>query len=190
MARELFTNRLFLSLLMVMGFGVLTVSAHEGCAEESATDRNERIAIATLLLRHHGVKTLDFHVSGVSDQATARQNLQQAAAGKHVKRSGYGNAPGGDTQLDLRMLRALLVLVYEGYEIRLTELAGGSHSCNSRHYVGVGFDVDFLDGKKIKYGHPTYRRFLRRCRELGATEVLGPGDRGHSTHLHVAWPRK
>jgi len=87
------------------------------------------------------------------------------------------------------MLRALYVLVQGGYSFRITEFAGGSHSSRSRHYAGIAFDIDTLNGRPVSAGHPDYRRFMRRCRELGATEVLGPGSRGHSTHLHVAWPR-
>lgn len=187
---ELFTRRMLLPLLagLVLLPGLSGASGTAGRHQPEVS--GERMALAQLLLQHEGVSLLDFHVSGVKDAATAKKNLTQAAEGRRAKRSYYGNAPGGEVQLDLRMLRTLLILAYEGYTFRITELAGGSHSCNSRHYVGVSFDVDYLDGVKIRRGHPTYRRFLNRCRELGATEVFGPGDRGHSTHLHVAWPRK
>lgn len=162
------------------------VGAARGNGEDSSF---ERARLANELLAHHRVDYLDFHVSGNRDQATAQDNLQQTASGRMARRSSYGNGPGGWTMLDLRMLRALVALANEGYSFRLTELAGGSHCRTSRHYVGVAFDIDMLNGKKIRPGHPTYRRFMRRCKELGATEVLGPGTRGHSSHVHVAWPR-
>jgi hypothetical protein len=54
----------------------------------------------------------------------------------------------------------------------------------------LAFDIDRLDGREISIAHPACRAFMKRCRELGATEVLGPGSRGHSTHIHVAWPRE
>lgn len=146
--------------------------------------------LARTLLSHPGIKLLDYHVSGRRDEASAEHNLRQAAAGKPAKRSYYGNAPGGSTELDVRMLRAILILLDEGYTFRVTEFAGGSHSSSSRHYVGVAFDIDTLEGQRISYGHPSYRKFLKRCRRLGATEVIGPGTRGHSRHLHVAWPRE
>jgi hypothetical protein len=142
------------------------------------------------MLQQPGLSLLDFHVSGRRDEATAKHNLLQTAAGKSAKRSYYSNAPGGKTQLDPQMLRAMLILLNEGYTFRVTEFAGGSHSSNSRHYAGLAFDIDTLNGRRISYGHPNYRAFLKRCRQLGATEVLGPGTRGHSRHLHVAWPRK
>jgi len=93
-------------------------------------------------------------------------------------------------RLDPLMLRAIKILAKEGYRFRVTVLAGASHSSKSRHYAGLAFDVDHLNGFKISDSHPYWRRFLQRCRELGATETLGPGDAGHSRHVHAAWPRR
>ena len=190
MRSHLFTTRFLLTILigLTMSPGILV--ADGGTTHPRRHPAAERMALAQLLLRHHGVRLLDYHVSGVRDDASAKRNLTQSAEGRPAKLSYYGNAPGGAVKLDLRMLRALLILAYEGYEFRITELAGGSHSSTSRHYAGVAFDVDHLDGVKIRRGHPTYRDFLNRCRELGATELFGPGHRGHASHLHVAWPRK
>ena len=147
----------------------------------------ERVNLAQRLLRHSRVSVLDYHVSGVRDSASARQNLLQTAQGMPAKRSYYGRAPGGQTWLDIRMLRALHILASEGYSFRLTELAGGSHSSKSRHYSGVAFDIDTLNGRRIDRYHPLHRRFMHRCRQLGATEVFGPGNPGHNSHLHIAW---
>lgn len=158
--------------------------------DDGGDDPRERRALAQSLLRQPGLKLLDFHVSGMRDEATAKHNLVQTAAGKPAKRSYYRNGPGGTTELDVRMLRAMRILLDEGYTFRVTEFAGGSHSRTSRHYAGVAFDIDTLNGQRISYGHPGYRKFLKRCRQLGATEILGPGTRGHSRHLHVAWPRE
>ncbi|NNC87070.1 MAG: hypothetical protein HKN82_01275 [Akkermansiaceae bacterium] len=149
----------------------------------------ERRALARSILSSPQISLLEYHVSGNRDQATALHNIEQTANGKPAKCSYYGNAPGGSTKLSITMLRAINQLVREGYSFRITEVAGGSHSSRSRHYAGVAFDIDFLNGRKVKWGHPTYRRFMQRCRELGATETLGPGSSGHSTHVHIAWPR-
>lgn len=150
---------------------------------------SERQYLAKALLADSRFKLANFHVSGKIDSATALQNLQQTAAGSSAARSAYGKAPGGRTMLDPRMLRAMRTLMNSGYTVRVTELAGGSHSSNSRHYLGVAIDIDYVNGVKVGSSNPHYRSFLQRCREMGATEVLGPGDRGHSTHIHVAWPR-
>lgn len=126
--------------------------------------------------------------SGVVDGADARSNILDTSAGKAARRSSYGNAPGGSVPLSITMLEGMLDLASR-YSFRITTIAGGSHSRRSRHYLGVGFDIDTLDGRRLDRNHPTYRAFMREARRLGATEVLGPGDRGHNTHIHVAWPR-
>jgi len=106
-----------------------------------------------------------------------------------VKRSSYGTAPGGYVRLDPRMLRAMQTLAKEGYTFRVTSMAGASHSRTSRHYAGLAFDIDLINGCKVGSSSPHWRTVLKRCREMGATETLGPGDKGHSTHIHAAWPR-
>ena len=181
-------RRVFLTLALFVA-AALTGLAAPVIKGYSSTSGSERRSLARALLTESGIDVLNYHVSGMRDRATALHNLQQTAEGRPARRSYYGNAPGGTTVLDLRMLRALLTLVAEGHRFRITELAGGSHSSRSRHYAGVAFDIDFLDGRKIRPGHPTYRRFMQRCRELGATEVIGPGSRGHNSHVHIAWPR-
>lgn len=153
-------------------------------------DSGRRQSLAQDILDHDRISLANFHVSGRRDRATALDNIRQAARGGSARRSYYGNAPGGYTKLDARMLAGLKRLADEGYRLRLTEVAGGSHSRKSRHYTGLAFDVDYINGVKVGYGNPYYRKFMKRCRRLGATEVLGPGDRGHSTHVHVAWPRQ
>lgn len=168
---------------------LLSILLMGASSAQQAGSSHERARLAAELLSHHRVSCLDYHVSGNRDAATAQDNLEQTVNGGAARRSSYGRGPGGWTMLDIRMLRALVQLANEGYSFRITELAGGSHSSRSRHYVGVAFDIDKLNGKKVRYGHPSYRRFLKRCRQLGATEVFGPGTRGHSSHLHVAWPR-
>ena len=135
------------------------------------------------------VTWLPRQVSGRVDGATALDNIQQAAAGHAAKMSSYGTAPGGYVRLDPRMLRAMMTLVEEGYRFRVTSIAGASHSRNSLHYQGLAFDVDQINGVKVEYGSPYYHKFMARCRELGATETFGPGSRGHSGHVHAAWPR-
>ena len=135
------------------------------------------------------ISWLPRQVSGRYDGASAFDNINQAAAGYAAKRSSYGTAPGGYVWLDWRMLRGLRDLAERGYTFRVTALAGASHNSNSHHYAGLAFDIDKINGQKVGYGNPYWRNFLKRCRDLGATETLGPGDPGHSTHIHVAWPR-
>ncbi len=128
-------------------------------------------------------------VSGRNDGADARSNIADTAMGRQAKLSSYENAPGGRVSLSFPLLEGLTELSND-HTFRITSLAGGSHSTRSRHYLGVGFDIDMLDGQPINANHPGFRDFMAKAREMGATEVLGPGARGHDTHIHVSWPRE
>ena len=134
------------------------------------------------------IDLLPVQVSGRNDGADARSNIADTAIGRQAKRSSYGNAPGGRVSLSFPLLEGLTELSND-HSFRLTALVGGSHSERSRHYLGVGFDIDMLDGQPISADHPGFRDFMAKAREMGATEVLGPGAQGHDGHIHVSWPR-
>jgi hypothetical protein len=134
------------------------------------------------------IDLLPVQVSGRNDGADARSNIADTALGRAAKRSSYGNAPGGRVSLTLSLLEGLESLS-DDFNFRVTALVGGSHSSRSRHYLGVGLDVDTIDGQRVNKDHPRFQEFMAKARALGATEVLGPGSRGHDTHLHIAWPR-
>lgn len=133
-------------------------------------------------------KLANYHISGVKDSATALRNMRDTAAGRSARRSRYGKAPGGSCSLKNNMLRGMIALSKE-YRVSISEIAGGSHSRKSRHYQGVSYDVTHINGRKVSWNNPYYRAYMRKARKLGATEVLGPGNKGHSGHLHIAWPR-
>lgn len=143
---------------------------------------------AAELLRFRTVSYASVHASGRQDQATAWHNIQSAAAGYPANRSSYEGAPGGSVYLSGRMLRPLVQLARDGWRWRVSEFAGGSHSSGSRHYRGTAVDIDIIGDQGVSSSHFSYRRFMNACRAYGAIEVLGPGDAGHSTHVHAAWP--
>ncbi len=149
---------------------------------------SEIATLAQRILANAKIALATAHASGVDDQATVRQNIVDTAAGGRARRSSYGTAPGGTVALDPRLLRSLLTLADE-YSFSISELVGGSHNANSRHYVGVAADISVINGRHVGASNPDFKTFMRRCRDLGATEVLGPGDPGHGTHVHAAWPR-
>lgn len=148
------------------------------------------VQLAQEVLNHPGISLWRYSpiASGASDGADALSNIRDAANSRLARRSNYGNARGGSVALNTRMLQGLLQLA-NTYDIRVTSIAGGSHSPTSRHYAGVAFDVDKINGTQVNSSNPYYQAFMQRSRELGATEVLGPGDSGHTTHVHCAWPR-
>jgi hypothetical protein len=165
-----------------------------GDANAAFTAWSEAVAhagqVQTGILMNPDITLATTHVSGVRDGANAKATVEDAARGNPSERSDYGNAPGGEVGLDPRMTEAMEDLAARGYKFRVSEITGGSHGKGSRHYAGIAFDVDQINGQRVGSRHPDVRGFMAACRELGATEVLGPGDDGHDTHIHAAWPRE
>lgn len=164
-------------------------------AAKVLTDRTVRLlaekirkVMAGGILNNPNITLATDHVSGNVDNANARQNIEDTAKGVDVTRSSYGSAPGGTVKLDIQLLAGILKLA-ETYKFSISELAGGEHAKGSRHYDGVTVDVNMINGKRVGATHPDVRNFMQQCRDLGATEVLGPGNPGHDTHIHCAWPR-
>ena len=181
------------SLIVPLALSVL-IAVILGCANATREDgarvfKGSRERLAKALLSHPNIEFANYHVSGRRDNATALDNIRQTSQGLAAARSSYGRAPGGYTYLDPKMLKALKVMADEGYRFHITSIAGSSHSSRSRHYLGVAFDINKINGVRVGYGKPYWKEFIRRCEAMGATETLGPGDPAHSTHIHVAWPR-
>ena len=164
---------------------IATVEESSAMVQAAAPDA---ASLAREVLANPGITPASIHTSGVVDNANARQNLQDTEKGLQAARSSYGGAPGGVTPLDTRMLTGLRELG-RTYTFSISELAGGAHSRNSRHYVGLAADVNIVNGKPVRASHLDVPSFKDACRSLGATEILGPGNPGHDTHIHCAWPR-
>jgi chitosanase len=145
-------------------------------------------SLAQQILTNARISLATVHASGIPDQANARQNIVDTAAGRPAHRSSYQNAPGGTVSLDVRMLGGVVTLGRE-FTLSISEFCGGSHSSTSRHYAGVTADFNIINGQHVRPGHPDVPTLMARCRALGATEVLGPGFPGHDNHVHAAWPR-
>jgi len=127
-------------------------------------------------------------VSGVKDTASAYDSIAQVAAGKNADTSKYGHAKGKQVELSPKMLEGMKALA-EKYQFNVSSIAGGKHGKNSRHYAGSAFDVNSINGQKVDKNHPDLKAFMRDAKKLGATEVIGPGSKGHSGHVHVGFPR-
>ena len=167
------------------GAGLDTWAALVGGGSGSGGSRAQ---IAQNLINSGRVDFWQRHDSGVSDNATAYAEIHQTAQSLQATRSSYGTAPGGSVYLSVDMLSGLQT-VSKTYTLSISELAGGSHSNGSRHYDGIAFDVASINGVGVTASNPNFRNLMQMCRNLGATEVLGPGDANHDTHIHCAWPR-
>ena len=71
----------------------------------------------------------------------------------------------------------------------------GRHAENSYHYHDEAIDVrdrradeaPEYEGGPVLHWKERTRRLMERARQLGGfDEVLGPGDKGHDTHVHLA----
>ncbi len=151
-----------------------------------AVDARDRQNLAIQIRDNSRITLNTSHPSGVQDAAYARLNIIDTANGGQAMRSNYGTAPGGSTWLDPRLLDCMVQLAVT-YTYGVTEIAGADHSVGSRHYSGLAFDVYGINGIGVSSSNPHWQEFLQRCRDMGATETLGPGDSGHDTHVHIAW---
>lgn len=165
---------------------VTDVDVSEALMQYETTLR--RSLLAYNIQTNPNIKLASVHSSSNRDNANASDNIQQVIEGEAVQRSDYLLAPGGTTQLSETVLTALNTLGAE-FKFSISELAGASHSNKSRHYEGVAIDVNVINGQRVSSTNRSVKPFMDRCRALGATEMLGPGSIGHSTHVHAGWPR-
>ncbi|MFD6531944.1 peptidoglycan-binding protein [Streptomyces sp. NPDC060184] len=148
-----------------------------------------RAALARQILDTRGITLATVHPGGTHAGSTAKQNIVDTANGKNALTSPWGDTPGRRVPLDTRMLNGLLKLSTQyAFRISVSEIVGGDHSGNSRHYAGLSVDISHIDGRHVGDRAP-HKNLMAACRKLGATEVLGPGDAGHARHVHCAWPR-
>lgn len=155
---------------------------------DDITSRTKRSALAIQILVHPNITLGDAHLSGVKDAATARDNAFSSVFLMQAQRSCYENAPCGDTGISAALMESMLELA-RTYRFHVVEIAGGSHSKGSRHYAGVAMDVTTINGEAVSAKNKFVIGFMMKCKALGATEVLGPGNPKHDGHVHAAWPR-
>ena len=144
--------------------------------------------LASRILDTAAITLATVHASGKLDDATARQNIIDMAQGRPAHRSSYNTAPGGTVFLSAALLQGMVELA-KTFRFNVSEFCGGEHSAHSLHYAGVAGDVNQIDGVQVSASHPRQIEFRQRCAALGATEIKGPGDANHNTHVHAAWPR-
>jgi zinc D-Ala-D-Ala carboxypeptidase len=128
------------------------------------------------------------HVTGHLHYAsTAKQEIADTAAQRMAMRSPWSDVGATPVWLHPATLDAMVRLHTQyGFSYSVTEIAGGDHSRNSWHYRGRAIDVGIVNGVGVSRAHYP-ASFMQACRDLGATEVLGPGYPGHDLHVHCAW---
>ncbi len=146
-------------------------------------------ATRILLAHDRGTIVLWDQTFGRSDGADPLANVRAAAAGRAAKTSCYGTAPCSSARLSPSLLSGMATLHEKyGYRYFVTAITGASHSAGSHHYEGRAVDIGVVNGVTIAGDSATARSFMRACRELGASLVLGPSnDSGHQDHIHCEW---
>ena len=137
------------------------------------------------------------HASGIADNANARQNIVDTANGSAAARSNYDadgagglpTAPGGVVALRPSMLQGLLTIA-QSTTVRVSEVSGGQHHANSKHYAGAAFDIDLINGKTPNLttgSNANATPLLNSCRSSGASLVQVENLGQPGTHVHCEW---
>ncbi|WP_230424545.1 carboxypeptidase [Prauserella cavernicola] len=143
--------------------------------------------LAKDVLADDGITLLDSHVSGNDHpESTAEQNVIDTSEGNPASTSPWSDVGVTDVDLSTNMLEGMVSLG-KTYSYRVTTIAGGDHSATSYHYAGTAVDIDQIDGDPVNSGNSKVSELKQACEDLGAVEILGPGDAGHDTHVHCAW---
>ncbi len=163
--------------------GAAGTTGKGGRAMQSGSGQSQ--ALAKQIQGNSSIKLATSHPSSSDPLSTAKMNIDDTAAGKLAKTSKDGDAKGADVQLSDDMLKGLIAVASKFKSVSVSEIAGGDHSGTSRHYRGYAFDINQANGQGISASNGKSVEDV--CRQAGATEVLGPGQPGHDTHVHCAW---
>lgn len=156
-------------------------------ADNAVIQGPPRKDLARQILDDKGIALLNSHVGGQNDpNSTARRNIKDTSKGKAARTSPWSDVGVKKVKLDQNMLKGMVKLGKK-YNYRVTAIAGGDHEPTSFHYSGTAFDIDRIDGRPVSASNSNVAKVKATCANLGAVEVLGPGDDGHDSHVHCAW---
>lgn len=151
----------------------------------ASTSTTTRASAAKSMLNDTGITLLHFCGPAV---ASPRQNILDTANG------GQASTGGGDVGYRRVWLNTTMLVAMRDFGVnhsyRVTAITGCDHSSTSWHYTGNAIDVDLIDGVKVSTttsGRNAAAKLKSFCAARGATQILGPGDSGHSGHVHCGW---
>lgn len=150
--------------------------------------RETVVDVAREIVRNRRITLAAVHVGGIRDLAHPRQNGADLAAGRPAHRSSYGNAPGGYTSVDIRVLRAIRAMGARG-SVTVSEIVGGDHARGSKHFSGRAVDISWVNGRHVGPGSG-FQRAVDACRAHGANVIFSPAYDpygGHHNHVHCQW---
>ena len=148
---------------------------------------------------------ITFQADQQGDQRSSpQQNIKDTAQGLAGWTSNRSPVGGKQVTLSAKMLAGMIAVSQaSSTPLSISEILGGKHSGDSRHYLGVAFDVS---ARATDLGR--VKAMGQACKLAGATELLGPCDvypekgvtgackvtgfntrSDHWNHVHCGWPR-
>lgn len=204
-AKSGYLKRLFNS-TMLLGYWEGDVLPHGAKVYEEVTKKTTVKRIAQLLLEEGRVTFEKGHSSGGIDEANAFDNIKDLAAGNKAKLSDYDNVESfrkrnkhsGETEVSSTLLYVIYKLSKK-YTMKISEITGGSHSPDSKHYFGLAVDINYINGQKIGQGKGSAAmsfipddlilEFEKEAKKHGAYIVLNKfnraEERDHHNHFHL-----
>jgi len=147
-------------------------------AGTAATERYEAALGKLRGERAKGVISLKEFEAGVAREKNALEAAQEAA-----RNAGRTTRDAETASPDA--IRKMLMGAIPG--VQITATTNGKHVPNSYHYRGQA--VDFVPKGGMASMTKAQVRELFESRGIQIAELLGPGDKGHSNHFHVAWKK-
>lgn len=149
----------------------------------AAEERYDREKSALFSRRVNGDLSEKQLETGLIRLAKAR-DAELAAIEKQEEASRRKGERDGETVTSVsvaKMLRAAMP------GVQVTSTTGGKHVNGSYHYKGQA--IDFVPAGGMAAMTKDQVRRIFESRGIDVVELLGPGDKGHSDHFHVAWTK-
>lgn len=95
------------------------------------------------------------------------------------------NSSGSSREKEAATVNQVSKMLLESFGGTITSTTGGKHVKGSYHYKGQA--VDFVPSGGMGSITKDQIRAVAESAGLQIKELLGPGDKGHSDHFHLAW---
>ena len=169
--------------------------------------RNLSQVLAEKIIKEKRVTFSSIHFHKLlNDKANADDNIKDVAEGKKSQLSNYKKAkahrdePGNSGEVEVASeLLYLIYMLSKKYTFNISEITGGSHSGDSKHYFGRAIDINVVNGQDIgdgvgknavsKIPDKLILEFAKEAKKHGATKVLNKFTRAkqkdHHNHFHI-----
>jgi hypothetical protein len=126
-------------------------------------------------------------LAGVANGPRLRARLDELNAAREKELKAIQRSTQARDQETLTANSVAKMLRGELPGVHITSTTGGKHVANSYHYRNQA--VDFVPSGGMSSMTKADVRRIFESRGIQIVELLGPGDKGHSDHFHVAWTK-